>query len=108
MTFAGVAEHARVGGDQCIHTKIGGTVHRPLPTLPAPGLRVGVDRDVDFALVLVDVGDGDVELFVVHVQPRKMPGVGVIAKADVHGIGALAHRRFQRRQVPCRADQLHG
>ncbi|MNL39351.1 hypothetical protein D3C87_1616270 [compost metagenome] len=58
--------------------------------------------------MLADVGDRSVELLVVHVQPGEMPGIGVIAKADIDGIGALAHRRFQRRQVACRADQLHG
>jgi hypothetical protein len=71
-------------------------------------LRVGVDRHVQLALVLANKGDGTVELFVVHVQPGEMPGVGVIAKADIHRIGALAHRGFERRQVACGADQLHG
>ncbi|MNH01766.1 hypothetical protein D3C79_609900 [compost metagenome] len=58
--------------------------------------------------MLTDMGDGGVKLLVVHVQTGEVPGIGVIAKTDVDGIGALAHRRFERRQVPCRADQLHG
>ncbi|MNH41218.1 hypothetical protein D3C79_1026740 [compost metagenome] len=71
-------------------------------------MRIGVDRDIELALVLADMGNSRVELLVVHVQAGEMPGVGVIAKADVDRIGALAHRGFERRQVACRADQLHG
>ncbi|MNE20803.1 hypothetical protein D3C80_1139440 [compost metagenome] len=108
MALAGIAEHTGVGGDQGIDAMVGGAVHRPLPAFPALGLRVGVDRDIELALMLTDMGDGGVELLVVHVQAGEVPGIGVIAKTDVDGIGALAHRRFERRQVPCRADQLHG
>ncbi len=108
MALAGVAEHAGVGGDQGIHAEIGGAVHRPLPAFPALGLRVSIDRHVQLALVLTDVCDSRVELLVVHVQPGEVPGIGVIAKADIDGIGALAHRRFEGRQIPCRANQLHG
>ena len=67
-----------------------------------------VPMNDDAHAILADMGDGAVELFVVHVQPGKMPGVGVIAKTDIDGIRAFAHRRFKRRQIPCRADQLHG
>ncbi|MNF73456.1 hypothetical protein D3C84_554570 [compost metagenome] len=108
MALAGVAEHAGVGGDQGVHAEVGGAVHCPLPALPALGLRVSIDRHVQLALMLTDVCDSRVELLVVHVQPGKMPGIGIIAKADIDGIGALAHRRFEGRQIPCRANQLHG
>ncbi|MNH20487.1 hypothetical protein D3C81_1513230 [compost metagenome] len=58
--------------------------------------------------MLTDMGDGGVKLLVVHVQAGEVAGIGVVAKTDVDSIGALAHRRFERRQVPCRTDQLHG
>ncbi|MOA10124.1 hypothetical protein D3C78_1300000 [compost metagenome] len=108
VTLAGIRQDPGVGGDQRVHAMIGGTVHGALPALPALGLRVGVDRDIEFALVLTNVGDRCIELLVVHVQSGEMPGIGVIAKTDINGVGALAHRRFERRQVACRADQLHG
>ena len=108
VTLTGIVEHARVGGDQRIHAEVGSAIHRPLPALPALGLRVRVNRDIEFALMLANERDCGVELLVIHIQPGEMPGIGVITKTDVDGIGALAHSRFKRRQVPCRADQLHG
>jgi len=107
MASRGIAQYARVARDQGVDAMIGGTVHCALPARPDLRLRVGVDRHIELALVLADMGDSGIELLVVHVQPRKVPSIGVIAKPYVHRIGALAHGGFQRRQVTRRTNQLH-
>ena len=36
-----------------------------------------------------------------------MAGVGVVAKSDIDGIGALLDGGLERGQASCRADQVH-
>jgi len=108
VTFAGVAEHAGVGGNQRIDPEVGGLIHRALPALPAFGLRIGVDGHVQLAALLADQLQTLVELLLVEVESGEVTGVGVVAKTDIDGIGALLDGGLERGQASCRADQVHG
>lgn len=108
MTLGGIAEHRHVGGDQRVDAEVGGLVDRALPALPALGAGVGIDRDVELSPGLVDAPQAFLELAFVEVEAGEMAGVGVVAEADVDGVGALAQGRLQGGQAARRTDQLHG
>jgi hypothetical protein len=107
MALAGIAEHAGVGRDQRIHAHVGGLIHGALPAIPAVRLGIGVDGDIQLPALLADQLQTLVELLFIEIEAGEMAGVGVVAPADLNGIGALLDGGLERGQASCRADQVH-
>ena len=108
MAPRGVGQHARVGRNQRVYAQFGGMVDRPLPARPAIGAGVSIDRDVQLATLLTDQLKAALQLFFIQIEAGEMARIGVITKAHIDGISALAHRRLEGGQAARRTDQLHG
>ena len=52
MAPRSVGQHAGIGGNQRIHSQLGGMIDRPLPARPTVGPGVGIDRDIQLAALL--------------------------------------------------------
>ena len=95
MPAAGVVQHADVGSDHRIHAEFRRLIHGPLPAFPAGRLWKGVESHEHppaLAMGVLHALGGD---FGVEIQARKVPGVGVVAEADVHRIGPVIHGGLQ-------------
>ena len=86
-----VVEHAHIGQDQGIHAQVGRPIHGVGPARPALGLGVGIDGDEDFDLTLAGIAQTLLDLLVAEVQSGEVTGIGVVAKADIDGVGAVVH-----------------
>ena len=64
MLSGSVGQHAWVGGNQGIHTQIGGLVHGSLPACPAVGQCIGVDRDIQLPTLRADHLEPGLEMLV--------------------------------------------
>ena len=108
MPAASVIQHADVGGDHRVHAEFRRLIHGPLPAFPTGRLREGVERDEHPPILGVSVLHALSRRFGVEIQAGEMPGVGVIAEADVNRIGAVIHGGLQRGQVASGTDQFQG
>ncbi len=107
MALAGIAQHAGIGGDQRIDAQVGGLIDGALPAIPTFRLGIGIDGDVQLPPLFTDQLQALVQLLFVKIEAGEMAGVGVVAKSDVDGIGALLDGGLERGQASCRADQVH-
>ena len=107
MALAGIAEYAGVRRDQRIDAQVGGLIDGALPAIPAFRLGIGVDGDIQLPAFLANQLQPLVELLFIKVETGEMAGIGVVAKSDVDGIGALLDGGLERGQASCRADQVH-
>jgi hypothetical protein len=94
-----VVEHGRVGDDDGVDAQRRSLVHRGGPVGEAPGLGIGVDCGQDLAPLLVRVMDAFGQALLVEVEPGKVARVGVVAEAEIDVVGAVIHRRLERREA---------
>ncbi len=108
MGARGVVEQAGIGGDDGVGAQLGRAVDCRLPVAHACGAGVGVERDVDLAATPVRIGDASAQVFLAEVQARERARIGLVAKAQIDGIGACVDRGGETGQVAGRADEQHG
>lgn len=106
MLAAGVIQHADIGGDHRVRAEFRRPVHRGLPAFPTGGLREGVKRDEHAPTSFMRVPDALRGRLGVEIQAGEMPGVGLVAEPEVHGVGTLVDGGLERGQIARRTDQF--
>ncbi|MNO95296.1 hypothetical protein D3C76_869340 [compost metagenome] len=107
MAPCGIAEHRAVGGDQGVHTEVGGVVHSALPAPYPLGAWIGVHRDIHLPAGVAHTLQAFLQLALIQVEAGEMAGVGVVAKTDVDGVRAFAQGGLEGGQTARRTYQLH-
>jgi Cu2+-exporting ATPase len=103
---AGIVEQSHVGQDQRIHTEVYGSIYGITPDIYTVGLRKGVDRQKDFALMVVCVAYTRYQAGVVKIQSGKITRIRGIFKPDIDRIGTVVYGGFECGQAARRADKL--
>ena len=98
MALRAIPKQTSVGEDHRIHAQISSEVDRPMPTLQAARLRVGVDRQQHLAVGCMGIAQTFAGRGGIEVQSSEIARVGVIAQSDINSIGALIDRGIQRGQ----------
>ncbi|OIQ78942.1 hypothetical protein GALL_393340 [mine drainage metagenome] len=106
MVPVGIAEHRAVGDDQRVGAEPGGTLDGVEPRLRILGRGEGVQRHQHLGVARVGVAHAFAQLRVVEVQAGECPCVGLVAQAQIDGVGAGVDGQLQRAQRARRADQL--
>ena len=93
IALGGIVEHAHVGEDDGVHAQIDRAIDGGGPAFPAIGLGIGVDGDEDLDLAVMGIVQTLADLFVAKVQAGEVTRVGVVAKAEIDGVGAIDRRQ---------------
>ena len=102
-----VVEHAHVSADDRVDAERRGTIHGRLPVAEARRSRIGVERHVHQPPPGVGVGDAGAQVGLGEVQAGKRACIGLVAEADVDGVGTVVDRRDQGRRTAGGADEVH-
>ena len=79
-------------------------INRLFPSGIRPGMGEGVDGDMQFPAMLMDIIHRLLQFAVGKVETGKVAGIGVILETEINGIGPVIHGGFQCRQTACRTE----
>ena len=94
ILLSAVIQHGDIGDDQRIRTDSYGAIDSLLPPGFGRGMGKGVDGNMQFATMLVNIVDATRQLLIIKIQSSKMAGIGVILEADIDGIGSMIDGGF--------------
>ncbi len=87
----GILQRGDIRQDQRVSSVLRRHINRPLPATHAIRMGKGVDRDMQFATMLMKITRGFSQFFIGEIQTRKMTGIGVIFQPHIHRISAILY-----------------
>jgi hypothetical protein len=93
-TARGILHEAGVGKDYRVDAKIRGEIEGTRPALERAGLGVRIERKKNLAAMRVRITHTLSRGLGIEIEAAEIPGVGVVAKADIHAIGAVVDCGF--------------
>jgi hypothetical protein len=97
ITLRGILQRSDIGENQGICAVLRRHINGRLPAIHPIRMGKGIDGHVQLAAMLVQEARRFCQLLVSKIKASKVAGIGVIFQTDIHCIGAMLHRRFQRR-----------
>ena len=107
VAIRSIVEYPDIRRNQGIHAHIRCPIHRILPTLPAARLRVGIQGQKGAGTFGTGIANALSHLIRPEIQAGKVPGIGIVTKAEIDGIGAVIYSRFEGWQVASRTHEFH-